>query len=283
MRKQRTRQRPRRHVNRLLLYGAILTLILILAVSTVGRQEFGASHKFSLEVVGSLQAALARVTGFGRELWQDYTALVNVREENERLRAELAQARELNNTFREAAATNEGLRRLLQFKESLPLPTLTARIVGKDPGLWFRTVIVDRGSGDGVRKGMPVATDQGIVGQVLDTSPNYAKILFATDPNSAFDVIVQRTRTPGILAGQGSDRYRLNYVMKNADVVKGDRVVTSELGGIFPQGLLVGTVVLVHQEPRGMFQEIEVTPAIDFTRLENVIIIMKEPLQTQSP
>ncbi len=274
MRKQQGGQRPGQY--RVLLYGALLTLILILIVSTVGRQEFGPSHKFSLEMIGPLQSMVSRATDFSRELWQDYYALLDVRDENKRLRVQLQEARERNNRYREAAATNEGLRRLLHFRESLPLPTLTARIIGKDPSLWFRTIIIDRGSNDGLEKGMPAATAEGIVGEVLGTSPDYAKILLATDPNSAIDVMLQRTRTRGILKGQGSDRYRLHYVMKNADVVTGDRVVTSELGGIFPQGLLVGTVSKVYQDRRSMFQEIEVKPATDFSRLENVIIIMKK-------
>ena len=264
-----------RKVRFFLLLGSLLTALLILIVSTVGNQEFGPSHKFFLELLGPAQSVMMQLSAYGRGRVEDFASLIGVREENKRLREQLKEARELNNEYREAVATNIRLRKQLEFKESLPLPTLTARIIGKDPSLWFRTIIVDRGSSDGIEKGMPVATDEGIVGQVLTTSPNYAKVLLATDPNSAIDVLLQRTRIRGILKGMGANSYQLHYVLKNADVVKGDRIVTSELGGAFPQGLLVGTVSKVIADQRGMFQEIEVAPATDFSLLENVIIIMK--------
>ncbi len=266
----------KQHNYALIIFGLVLSILFILVVSTVGRKEFGSSHKFLLEIIGPAQSVIARATTFFSAMTDDYTALINVREENRQLKDELQKAWKQNIEYREAAATNEGLKRLLQFKEALPVPTLSAQIIGKDPSIWFRTVIVDQGSNDGVLKGMPVATSTGIVGQVLGTSPSYAKILLATDPNSAIDVMLQRTRTRGILKGQGNGLYELHYVLKNEDVVLGDLVVTSEQGGIFPQGLSVGTVSRIYKDQRGMFREIDVEPTTDFSKLENVLIIMKK-------
>lgn len=259
-----------------LLFGAFLTFILILIVSLVGRQEFGSSHKFSLELIGPVQGVISKFSTYCQSVKQDYLSLLDAREENKKLWKKLQEARAVNNEYREAVAVNVRLRKLLNFKEALPLPTLTAAIIGQDPSLWFRTVIVDRGSSDGVLKGMPVANEDGVVGQVLNTSPNYAKILLATDPNSAIDALIQRTRTRGIIKGQGDESYQMYYVLKNAEVQKGDRVITSELGGVFPKGLLVGTVSKIVNEKGGMFKQIEVKPATDFSRLENLIIIMKK-------
>ena len=166
--------------------------------------------------------------------------------------------------------------KLLQIKDSLPPPTLTAQIVGRDPSLWFRTIIIDRGSSEGVEKGMPVVTVEGVVGQILDTSPNYSKVLLANDPNSAIDVLVQKNRVQSILKGNGSTGFNLLYVLKNADVEKGDAIVTSGLGDIFPKGLPVGKVSEVTKSKRGMFQKIDVKPSVDFSQLEYLIIIMHE-------
>jgi rod shape-determining protein MreC len=264
-----------RQIKTFLLFGTFLTFILILLVSTVGRQQFGSSHKLVLELTGPVHRVTTWTISYFDSLVQDYKALWRVREENKRLLAELSEAKAVNNQYREAVATNLRLRKLLQFKESLPPPTLTARIVGHDPSLWFRTVIIDRGSSDGIQKGMPAVTIEGIVGQILDTSPDYAKVLLATDPNSAIDVLIQRTRVRGILKGKSGSDYQLDYVLKNSDVLEGDPVVTSELGGIFPKGLQVGTVAKVVKDRRGMFQQIEINPSVDFTKLENLIIIMK--------
>jgi rod shape-determining protein MreC len=269
------RGKSSRQLKAFLLFGALLTLLLILLVSTVGRQKFGSSHKFVLEVTGPINQVVTGTIAYFDSLWKDYKGLWSVHEENKLLVEELREAQAVNNQYREAVATNVRLRKLLQFKETLAPPTLTARIVGHDPSLWFKTVIIDRGSSDGVQKGMPAVTIEGIVGQVLDTSPHYAKIILATDPNSAIDVLVQRTRVRGIIKGMSTSQYQLHYVLKNSDVQKDDRIVTSELGGIFPKGLLVGTVAKVVKDRRGMFQQIEVTPSVDFSRLENMIIIMK--------
>jgi rod shape-determining protein MreC len=245
-------------------------------ISMAGRKEFTAPHKFGLEIIGPLQTAVAKVSNFGSSIWENYIALLHVREENAQLRQELQQYKGANIQYREALATNMRLQKLLELKESLPPPTLTAEIIGKDPSLWFRTFTINRGSSDGVQKGMPVVTVEGVVGQVLTSSPNYSKVLLAIDPNSAIDVITQKTRVQGIAKGLGRDAFALHYVLKSAVVEDGDFILTSGLGGVFPKGLMVGTVSEVRKSRRGMFQDIEIRPAVDFTQLEHLIIIMKK-------
>jgi len=271
----RKRAKRTRQIKALLLFGVILVLVLMLIVATVGRQEFNAPHKLALEVIGKAQSGVTVVTDFFTSFWDDYIALLDVRKENLRLRQEVKKFRATNNEYREAVATNVRLSKLLGLKETLPPPTLTTRIVGKDPSLWFRTVIIDRGSSDGVKQGMPVVTVEGIVGQIMSSSPHYAKVLLASDPNSAIDVLIQNTRVQGIIKGDGTD-FQLNYVLKNCAVTEGDAIVTSGLGGVFPKGLPVGNVTRVTKSRRGMFQEISIQPAVDFTQIEHLIIIMKE-------
>jgi rod shape-determining protein MreC len=259
-----------------LLFGCLLAAILILIISMAGRKEFTAPHKFGLEVIGPFQTAISKVSNYASGFWEKYIALLHVREENEQLRQELLQYKTANIEYREAVATNVRLQKLLELKESLPPPTLTAEIVGKDPSLWFRTFTINRGSSDGVQKGMPVVTVEGVAGQVLTSSPNYSKVLLATDPNSAIDVVTQKTRVQGIVKGLGRDAFALHYVLKSAVVEKDDFVLTSGLGGVFPKGLMVGTVSEIKKSRRGMFQNIEIEPAVDFSQLEHLIIIMKK-------
>lgn len=257
------------------IFGATLAFVLMILLSTVGKKEFTTPHKFVLEAVGVLQSGLDRLSSLGRDTWEGYIALWDVREENNLLQTEIDRLKAINNTYREAAATNIRLEKLLQVKEALPPPTITARVIGRDPSLWFKTLIINRGATDGIRKGMPVMTVEGIAGQIMDTSPNYSKVLLAIDPNSAIDVLVQRTRVQGIIKGTG-DGYELHYVLKNSDVQQYDRVITSGLAGYFPKGLTIGTVKDVTLNRHGIFQKITVTPTVDFTRLEDLIIIMSE-------
>lgn len=272
----RKRGKRSRQIRFFLLFGCLLTAILILIFSMAGRKEFTAPHKFGLEIIGPFQTAISKISNYAGGFWEKYVALLHLREENEKLRQELQQFKAANIEYREAVATNVRLKKLLDLKESLPPPTLTAEIVGKDPSLWFKTLTINRGASDGVRKGMPVVTVEGVVGQILTSSPNYSKVLLATDPNSAIDVTTQKTRVPGIVKGLGRDAFKLHYVLKSAEVEKGDYVLTSGLGGVFPKGLMVGTVLEIRRTRRGMFQDIEIEPAVDFSQLEHLIIIMKK-------
>ncbi|MCB2183350.1 MAG: rod shape-determining protein MreC [Desulfobulbaceae bacterium] len=272
----RKSKKKTKHIKVYLLFGTIITFILILIASTLGRQELNGPQRLALEIIGKGQYVITRITTGISNVWYGYINLLDVRDENERLRQELDKFKTTNIAYREAVATNVRLSKLLQVKDTLPPPTLTAQIVGRDPSLWFRTIIIDRGSSEGVEKGMPVVTVEGVVGQILDASPNYSKVLLANDPNSAIDVLVQKNRVQGIIKGKGSSGLHLLYVLKNADVEEGDRIVTSGLGDIFPKGLPVGSVARVTKSKRGMFQKIEVEPAVDFTQLEYLIIIMRE-------
>ncbi|MBW2505869.1 MAG: rod shape-determining protein MreC [Deltaproteobacteria bacterium] len=272
----RKREKRSKQLRFFLLFGCLLTAILILFISMAGRKEFTTPHKFGLEVIGPFQTAISHASNYVSGFWDKYLALINVRRENEQLRQELLKYKIANIEYREAVATNIRLQKLLELKESLPPPTLTAEIIGKDPSLWFRTLTINRGSSDGVQKGMPVVTVEGVVGQVLTSSPNYSKVLLATDPNSAIDVITQKTRVQGIVKGLGREAFALHYVLKSAVVEKDDYVLTSGLGGVFPKGLMVGTVSGIKKSRRGMFQDIEIEPAVDFSQLEYLIIIMKK-------
>lgn len=265
----------------MVLSGILLTVGLIFLVSTLGSQRFGTLHKLLMEAAGPVQKLVSRTTGYLAVFTGQYSDLVNVREENKQLWEELLECRATAYRHREALATNTRLQKLLDFKESFDQPMLAARIVGKDPSLWFRTVIVDRGSNDGLIEGMPVVNGEGIVGQIFAISPNYSKVLLAIAPSSAIDVLLQESRTRGILKGTGSTTYKLDYVLKTVEVKEGDHVVTAGYGGLFPTGMPVGVVSKVVRKRRGMFLDIEVTPTVDFTTLEELLIIEKDTMFAQ--
>ena len=284
MRKRGAKKKGSRYrLFRLIVLSAIvLTMAFIFLSATLGSRQFGALHELLFEFAGPVEKGMARGATFFSSLQKKYLGLLSVQEENERLWAELQQCRQTLAESREALATNTRLQRLLDFKTGLDQRTIAARVIGKDPSLWFRTVVIDRGSRDGVDRGMAVISSDGIVGQVFMTSPHYAKVLLAIAPSSALDVLLQKSRVRGILKGTGKLTCRLDYILKTEKVAVGDRVVTAGYGGLFPTGLPVGTVTRVVRERRGMFLNIEVKPAADFLTLENLLIIAREqPFKSQ--
>ncbi len=210
--------------------------------------------------------------------FQDYLFLVHLKRENESLRKKIAELQRENDQMREMALAHERLRKLLQFRETLTSTVIAAEVIGRDPSSWFKSVTVNKGEKDGVRRGMAVISPEGVIGQIFKTAPSHSIVLLATDYNSAIDSIVQRTRAKAIVEGTGENRYRLKYLLRAEEVDVGDKVVTSGLSGNFPKGLMIGEIKKVDKKGHGIFQYAELIPSVDFTRLEEVLIIKEAPL-----
>lgn len=277
--RQKTTSRKRQKKPGITKLVLLLLLVgcLVLFAATFGG-KYGLFRQITLESLGPIQSLFTGISKSSRSFWDDYIALWEIRDENKRLRVLIDEYSNKLNDYTEAYSTYLALTKKLEFKEKEAFPSITARVVGKDPSFWFQTIIVDRGESDGIVKGMVARNEDGVVGQIIQVSPNYAKILLANAPSSAIDAIVQKNRVRGILKGAGKEGYILNYVLKNADVEAGDRIVTAGIGGVFPSGVPLGTVSAVRRKQRGMFQEITVAPAVDFQRLETVFINLSEKL-----
>ena len=282
MRKKLTRKKSDRYrlLRFVFLAGLLLTLTLIFLVSTLGSQRFGSLHKLVIETVGPVQklfaAGGASIGNFKREYLDILQDVIKVREENKRLLKQLQETEAILNRSREAMATNASLRRLLEFKNNLARPSVGATVIGKDPSTWFRSVIIDQGANRGIVKGNAVVNSDGVVGQIFTASPNYAKVLLAIAPSSAIDVMLQQSRVRGMLKGNGTLTYRLEYILKTVEVAEGEHVVTAGYGGVFPTGVPVGVGSRIVRKPRGMFHEIEVTPSVDYQKLEHLTVIEQQ-------
>ena len=233
------------------------------------------------EPVGALLMWILRplqMAGQGTANWikgfrDHYDTLAGFRSENERLRKRLQALEIERQRLLEAEATNRRLQQLLDFRAELPNSAITATIIASSATSWFQSCVLNKGSADGVRKGMAVVTPLGVVGKVVAVTGGTAKVLLLTDPNSGIDVLVQRTRSRGIVSGSLESGTVLKYIKRSEDVQEGDRLVTSGLDNIFPKGLLVGTVIRVRKQNRGLFQSVEVWPAVQAARVEEVLVI----------
>jgi rod shape-determining protein MreC len=222
-----------------------------------------------------------QIAGQGTANWikgfrDHYDTLAGFRSENERLRKRVQSLEIERQRLLEAEATNRRLQQLLNFRSELPAGAITASIIGNSATSWFQSCVLNKGSADGLRKGMAVVTPLGVVGKVVTVTGRTAKVLLLTDPNSGIDVVVQRTRSRGIVSGSLESGTVLKYMKRSEDVQEGDRLVTSGLDNVFPKGLLVGTVIKVRKQNRGLFQSVEVWPAVQAARVEEVLVVGAE-------
>lgn len=186
--------------------------------------------------------------------------------ENRKLLSELA-------AFREVALENDRLKKLIEFNTAAAGRKIIARVIAQDVSQEFRVVRVNKGSIRGVEAGMAAITPEGIVGRVLRVGSDYSDVLTILDSSSAVDALVQRSRSRGIAEGLTEDAIVIKYLRRTDDIQAGDLVVSSGIGGIFPKGLTIGKVSSVKKQSFGITQTVEVAPAVDFSKLEEITLI----------
>jgi rod shape-determining protein MreC len=255
----------------------LLSALILISLRVKERKGVAFSDGLLMEICSPFQKASTFAIKKVRGVFQEYLFLVHLQRENERLKKKMADLQRENDQMREMVLSHERLRKLLQFRETLASTVIAAEVVGRDPSSWFKSVTINKGEKDGVRKGMAVISPEGVIGQILKTAPSHSVVLLVTDYNSAIDSIIQRTRAKAIVEGGGENRCQLKYLLHAEDVVAGDRVVTSGLGGNFPKGLMIGEIRKVDKKGHGIFQYAELVPSVDFTRLEEVLIIKESP------
>lgn len=222
---------------------------------------------------GTSRIALAGRTGLDMadQMLSNWEELDALRRENGALRAE-------QTAYSEILAENVRLRSLAGFRQGYTqYQLLGASVIARDYGSWTDTLVIDRGTDDSLARYMPVIVPEGLVGFVSEVYRTTARVQLITDPRTSVGAIVQRpsSRVVSIVQGNGSRSSVLTFVnlSRAADVLKDDTLVTSGYGGVYPQGLLIGRVSEVTDDPSTPAREAQVTPAADLSRLEEVFVI----------
>lgn len=226
------------------------------------------------------RAATSMVTGV-QDSWNNYFALQQIRRDNQQLTREVTEMRVALQQERALASQTRLLQQLLDLRGSLSLSTTAGNVtqstvIGGGPSPAFRTITIDKGSHEGVRQDMAVIAPAGVVGRVIMPSLRAAKVQLLIDSNAAAGAMVERTRAQGVAIGTGSDRLQMEYVPSSADVKAGDQVVTSGIDGIYPKGLVIGQIESV-QGGTGDSRKIVIKPAVDFSSLEAVLVVLTPP------
>jgi len=251
----------------------LLLSIYILTAGARGQLKNEPLGAVVLWILRPLQIVSQGTVNWIKNFGENYNTLAAFKSENERLRKRLETLEVEKQKLMEADATNRRLQQLLDFRAQVPGRAITASIIANSATSWFQSCLLDKGSVHGVRKGMAVLTPVGVVGQVVAATSHSAKVLLLTDPNSGIDVLVQRTRSRGIVSGSLENGTVLKYVKRSEDVQEGDRLITSGIDGVFPKGMMVGVVIKVRKQHLGLFQYIEVLPAVQPARVEEVLVV----------
>jgi rod shape-determining protein MreC len=250
------------------------------------RQVSGAD-KVIVRISTPIQYAAATLARGLSNVWGDYIYLVDVKEDNARLASQNARLRERVRKLEELEEENRRLRRLLDLRTNVKTDVISAQVIGKNTNEFFRIarVSLDREARD-IALNDPVITPDGVVGTTLKISGDTVDVRLAVDAESGIDVVVQRTGARGFARGTGDERkYLLNieYVQRTDEVEVGDLLVTSGVGRRFPKGIPVGTVTQVVRRDFGIYQQVYATPAVDFSRLEEVLIVTTPPADEAPP
>ena len=201
--------------------------------------------------------------------------VVSLRQRNVALEAEVARLQTQVIELQQQVRETQILAALVDFSRASPESTYkAAAVIGRDPSPFLHYIIINAGSNDGLRRGMPVVTNQGLVGRVDAAIANAARVQLITDPASVVNVRLQSAKTDAVLAGTVTGDLSLDMISQDAIVAPGDVVLTSGLGGGYPPDLLIGQVVNVRKRGYELFQQASIQPVVDFMRLEIVLVIM---------
>ncbi len=260
------------------LFAFLVVLTLVSMVEERNIQEGRADDRSWLrgvlfEVAVPVQQALTLPIHAATGAWRSYVSLVDLKQENERLAQRINALEEEALQYREALVSSGHLQRIVEMRQGFDVPLLPAQIVGQDVSPWFRSVLLQRGSRQQVRSGMPVVSDRGLVGIVTATSPRTARAMLLLDRQSAVAAIVQRSRARGILRGAGTDELEFVLMVRGDDVAVDDTIVTSGLDGAYPNGLRIGVVTEVNQGEEELVHTARIRPSVDFGRLEQVFVM----------
>jgi rod shape-determining protein MreC len=232
----------------------------------------------AFEAFSRIQHGTATVVNGVRGSWSGYVALRGARAENEELKRRVSALEVQLQQEHALASQSAQLQQLLDLKGKATFPTLAAEVIAGNPDPVMRTVTIDRGSNDGVVADMAVIAPSGVVGRVIaPVGRRAARVQLIIDRNAAAGAVTERTRAGGMVVGsEANPPLRMELVSNLNDVKAGDTVVTSGVDGIYPKGYPIGRVESAVRGG-GLYQTITVRPAVDFSSLEDVLVVMIPP------
>lgn len=266
------------------LIGGILLCVLIVTLrimSATGENNSALSPVSGVirEVMQPIQTGITSATKQLSDFFAFFSDNKKLRQENEKMKQRITELEENLYDIQEKDLENQRLKELLGYKEEKidNYQLLLAKIIGRSPNNWYTTITIDKGSNQGVKKDMPIVNHEGLVGRVINVTKNTAEVLLLLDSEGAVGGRVFENRvTPGVVTGTGKeDSLKMLHLPHDVPIEKGHTIVTSGLGEMYPPGIRIGTVTSVNLEPSGLIKTAIIKPAVDFSRLEEVFVILQ--------
>lgn len=260
----------------------------ILAIYGISQKQFNLSepslfHKVVTELISPVQEGIASSKKNMSSLWDNYISIVDTSKENSVLKKQISRLDSDLTGMEEIRKENLRLKRLLNFSDEMSHQRVMAQVVGWDSANEFKVIRLNKGTRHGIKTMAPVITDHGLIGYVYRATENYSDVLTILDQNNRVDIVVERTRTHGIVEGVFNFKCALKYIMRNEPVEVGDKLITAGVGGIYPKGIKVGMITNIAKENFGMTLSVEVIPSVDFDKLEEVLVLIPvEGVQAQT-
>lgn len=256
-------------------YACVLSFASLFLAAYSGRHpEAGRFGRLVIsEVASPILAVVEAARRSSLSVVDGYVALIGTKRDNLELEARVEQLEKELLEREEMRLENDRLRALLGLAEQEKLQGVSARVIGSTPSGWVQGIVINRGSSHGVNPGMAVVSARGIVGQVVSSAPHAAQVILLTDHSSGVDALIQDGRARGVVSGLGSKKCALQYVRKEEQVQVGDLVVTSGMDRVYPKGIEVGRISAIGENNGALFKDITVQPAVDFSKLEEVLVV----------
>ena len=271
----------RKYKTAILIIALLAIALMMLSVNLKYGAERGFFSKIVLQAVAPVQKGLNASIKSIRDAWLRYIFLVGIEEENKNLKKKINELKSVIISYQEGYLEAQRLKKLLSLTDDYNYHSIPARVVGREQAALSKTILINRGTVHGLKVGMPVIVPPGLIGRLVDVSWHASKVLLLIDESSNVDAIVQRTRMQGIISGAGSRGLILKYISKTQEVKEGDVIVSSGMGGVFPKGLLIGQASHVDRLEASLFLKINVAPFVDFSKLEEVLVLASSENKTK--
>ena len=267
--------------NRLLVFiiGATIVLAIVIGIFASVDRDASVAEKVGGEVMTPAQGVVSETGGFFKGIFGYFGNVKSLRRENEELRNENTNLQKQIKDMQGLDKENKELRKMLDLrKKQTKVDLLAASVASKDPSNWYSTFKINRGTKDGVERNQAVVNgNRELVGQIFKVGDNWAEVITILDSQSSIGAEVQRSGETGIIEGDGNLRYsgmcKLGYIARDTDIREGDFIETSGLGGVFPKGLLIGTVKEVREENATMSKVATIKPLADIDSLGEVFVV----------
>jgi rod shape-determining protein MreC len=260
-----------------LFFAVVVAQLVLISAQVSTKTGMPILQAVAFGMVAEVQRVGATATAAVGDLWTGYFELRGLRGENERLKHELGQTRIALQQERALAQRSRNLEQLLDLRSRLAVQTTAADVIAAAATPEFRTVTIGKGTQAGLRPDMAVISPAGVVGRIIVPSAHAAKVQLLIDLNAAAGALIERSRAQGVVVGTGTGTLRLDFVSGSAEIRTGDTVITSGIDGIYPKGFVIGRVEKVERSG-GSYGAVTVRPAVDFSMLEEVLIVLTPPL-----